>query len=54
VESFPAISPAAAEISDSPMIVMTLPVTTGGKNLMIDENGTAISSPKIPDAIIEP
>ena len=36
---------AATGISVRPMVVMTVPVTTGGKNRMILENTGAISSP---------
>ena len=36
---------AATGISVRPMVVMTVPVTTGGKNRTILENTGAISSP---------
>ena len=42
---------AATGISVSPMMVMTVPVTTGGKNRMIFENSGVISRP-ISDAAI--
>jgi hypothetical protein len=50
----PAISPTSAPISDSPIIMITVPVTSGGKNRSTIENGFAISSPKIPEMISAP
>ncbi len=45
----PAISPTSAPMSDSPIIMITVPVTSGGKNRSTIENGLAISRPKTPE-----
>ncbi|CAH0327847.1 hypothetical protein SRABI128_06522 [Microbacterium sp. Bi128] len=45
---------AATGISVRPMMVMTVPVTTGGKNRTILENTGAISSPMAAEAMTAP
>ena len=50
----PAIRPMSAPISDSPIIMITVPVTSGGKNRSTIENGLAISSPNTPEMISAP
>ena len=50
----PPAQPAATGISDSPMIKITVPVTSGGKNLSSLANTGASSIMKMPEAITEP
>src|SRR3954447_19337123 len=44
----PAISPMSAPISDSPIITITVPVTSGGKNRSTIENGFRDQQPEDP------
>ena len=46
--------PTATGIKVKPIVVMTLPVTSGGKNFRILENIPEIRITIIPDTIIEP
>jgi len=39
----------SAPISESPIMAMTVPVTSGGKNLSTMENGLAMISPNTPE-----
>ena len=48
------IQPAATGMRDSPMTVMMLPVTTGGKNSTICEKNGAMTRPITPAAITAP
>ena len=54
VALLPAIRLTSAPISESPMTVMTVPVTSGGKNRRIIENGLAMSSPNTPEMSSDP
>ena len=48
------MSPTSAPIRESPIIRMTVPVTSGGKNRRIIENGLAMSRPKMPEMMSAP
>ena len=50
----PPTQPAATGISDSPMIKITVPVTSGGKNRSSFEKTGASNIMKMPLAITEP
>ena len=45
---------AATGISDKPMTVITMPLTTGGKNLITLENTGVISSPTAAETMTAP
>ena len=50
----PPAQPAATGISDRPMIKITVPVTSGGKNLSSLANTGASNIMKMPEAITDP